>query len=274
MSSYRSGQMNRRAAEQLLDGGPASGATRPLAAALRAAAVPAHPEELSGEQAAVAAFRDAAQLDPVPSPRRPSMLKSALAKILTVKAAVVLAAAGTSGVVLAATTGVLSTPGGQAAGDHRPAEHPPAAHSTSHTPAGTPANAGKPDQHGNTSSPSPSPSMFGLCQAYEAQVSNNPGKAHDNPAFTALVTAAGGKDDVGEYCDSVLAAKDTGGSHGKPTDLPTPENPGNGGAGDAGHPPADDPATPPSRGHAPDSPPATGNAESPNGLPTSPVAGR
>ena len=110
MSSHRAPDIDRRAAEHLLAGRPAGHATRPLAAALRAAAAPAHPDELSGERAAMAAFA-AAHLDPVPEPRRPSMLKSTLAKILTVKAAVILAAAaGTGGVVLASTSGVLPAP--------------------------------------------------------------------------------------------------------------------------------------------------------------------
>lgn len=271
MSSHRSPRVSRQHVEQLLDGPPAlTDATRPLAALLHAAAAPAHPEELVGEQAALTAF-EAAQLDPVPSPRRQNVLKSTLAKILTVKAAIVLAAAaGTTGVVLASTSGALTST--DSPSEHRPADHPPAVHSSStHTPADTPRNGDNPGK----SSDAPSPSMAGLCNAYQAHKSDNPGKALDNPAFTALITAAGGKDNVDDYCDTVAASKNSGQSddtHGKPTN--PPNNPGNNnsGAGDD-NPPATHPAAPPSRDHAPDNPP-TGGAGSPPGAPlVPPVAG-
>ena len=274
MSNDQPPRVSRRCVEQLLDGAPApTEATRPLAALLRAAAAPAHQTELSGEQAALAAFEAAAQLDPVPSPRRQNVLKSTLAKILTVKAAVILAAAaGTTGVVLASTSGTLTST--TSPSEHRPADHPPAVHSPTHTPAGTSRNG---DQDGKSSN-APSPSMFGLCQAYQAHKSDNPGKALDSPAFTALITAAGGKDNVDAYCDALVATKGNGRSddtHGKPTNLPNNHgNGGNGGGAGNGNPPATHPATPPSRGHAPDNPAPTSSAESPNGAPTAqPVAG-
>jgi hypothetical protein len=64
-----------------------------LSGVLRAATAPAHPAELVGEQEAVAAFRVAQ-----PAPRR-----SLLARILTVKAVIIAAAAVSTGVVVAAT---------------------------------------------------------------------------------------------------------------------------------------------------------------------------
>ncbi|MGH3760763.1 hypothetical protein [Actinophytocola sp.] len=282
MSSNRARHIDRHAAEQLLAGRPVAGhATRPLAAALRAAAAPTHPEELAGERAMVAAFADAARLAaPVPETGRPSMLKSALAKILTVKAAVVLAAAGTGGVVLASTSGALPGPWTESPAD------PPAVTSTQHPAPGKPSDAGRPDAPGK----GPSPSMAGLCRAYEAQVHENPGKALDSPAFTALVTAAGGKYDVDEYCDAVAAGRDPGRSgdrHGKPSDLPTPDKPGNGSGNDQGNGQGndegndegtgrgDDHPAPSGRPNAPDSPPATGTptAVPHSGGPTPPVPG-
>ncbi len=265
MSSHRSPRASRQDIEQMLDGAPArADATRPLAALLHAATAPAHPKELAGEQAALAAF-EAAQLDPVPIPRRQNVLKSTLAKILTVKAAIILAAAaGTTGVVLASTSGALTSTDGPS--QQRPA-HPRATHSPTHPSAGTPRSG---DQEGK-SGDAPSPSMAGLCQAYEAHKTDNPGKALDSPAFTALITAAGGQDNVDDYCDTIAATTDRGRSddtHGKPTDLPNnPGDPGN--SGDAGHgsPPATHPAAPPSRDHAPDNPPPTGNADPANGAP-------
>jgi len=75
---------------------------------------------------------------------------------------------------------------------------------------------------------SPSPSLVGLCKAYEAKVGSNPhGKALDSPAFKALVAAAGDKDDVDSYCTDLLAdAKskdDAAGDHatGAPGTHPT-----------------------------------------------------
>ena len=270
MSSHRAPDIDRRAAEHLLAGRPAGHATRPLAAALRAAAAPAHPEELSGERAAMTAFA-AAHLDPVPEPRRPSVLKSTLAKILTVKAAVILAAAaGTGGVVLASTSGVLPAPWTDSPAD------PPAVTTPQHPSSGKPADAGKPDQQDKA----PSPSMAGLCNAYEAKVKENPGKALESPAFTALITAAGGKDGVDEYCDAVAAGKEPGHSgdpHGKPSDHPKPDHPenGSGNGNGSGGKPDDHPAAPSGRAHTPDSSPEIGDptAVPPSGVPTPPAPG-
>lgn len=265
MSSNRSPRIRRSAAEQLLDGAPATTeATRPLAALLHAAAAPAHPDELSGERAALAAFEGAAQLGPAPSPRRATVLKSTLAKVLTVKAAVILAAAAsTTGVVLAATSAASNPSDGPS--DHRPADKPPAVHSTQ-KPTDKPRNGGDSGKSGDK----PSPSMAGLCNAYEAHKSDNPGKALDSPAFEALIDAAGGRDNVDDYCDDLAANKDNGQSdddHGKPTDRPDDNN-GNGNGGKNGNgqngnggPPADHPAAP-NRDQAPDKSP-TGTAESP-----------
>jgi len=245
MSSYRSRGVDRHAAEQLLAGAPAAtDAPGPLAAALHAASAPAHPEELAGEQAALAAFRDAADLDPVPAPPRPSMLKSALAKLLTVKALIIVAAAGSAGIVLAATGGALPGPW-----SGTPADPPSVQRSTSTSvpvsasviPTGQPSDGGRSADAGSD----PAPSMVGLCRAYTAEVNKSPGKALDNPAFGALVTAAGGAENVPAYCAGVAADQ----PHGKPSDLPTPASPGN-----TGDPPGSRPAPPPGRTQTPVSP--------------------
>ena len=211
----------------MLDGAPA---TPPLAALLSAARAPAHPDELSGELAALAAFEQAAQLAPVPSPRRTNVLKSTLAKILTVKVAVVAAAAaGATGVVLASTSGVLAP--GDGPSDHGPADNPPAVHSSANAPSGTPRDGDGGEGKGDAgkSGETPSPSMAGLCNAYAARKADNPGKALDNPAFTALITAAGGEENVDEYCETVDSDSpgQSGDTHGKPADAPD-----NGNAGD------------------------------------------
>ncbi len=220
MSSYRSRRIDRSTAERLLDGDQtatdthADTATALIAAALSAAAEPARPEELAGEQRVLAAYANAAQLGPHPESRREPMLKTALAKALTVKAALVVAALGASGVALAAGTGALPTPWSDTPADP-PATSRANVPSTppSATPAGRPSDAGKP-------AGAPSPSMTGLCNAYTAEVAKDPGKALDSPAFEALITAAGGADEVPAYCADLTKAP------GKPSDLPTPAEPG------------------------------------------------
>jgi hypothetical protein len=259
MSSYRSRGVDRHAAEQLLTGAPvATEEALRLAAVLRTVTAPAHAEELAGEQAALAAFRDAAALDSVPAAPRPSMLKSALARLLTVKALILVAAAGSAGIVLAATGGALPGPWSEPPADPPSVQHSPSTSvltsvptsvpssvptsaSVSIAPTGQPSDAGRPAGAGNA----PAPSMAGLCRAYTAQVNNGPGKALDNPAFDALVAAAGGQENVPEYCAGVVTDQ----PHGKPSDLPTPAGPGN-----TGDPPGSRPATPPGQAHAPVSP--------------------
>jgi hypothetical protein len=142
------------------------------------------------------------------------MFKSFLAKGLTVKAAIILAATGTTGVALAAGTGALSVPWGESHATS-PATSRSASPSAppSVTQTGRPSDAGKPADAGT-----PSPSMAGLCQAYESQVGDDPGKALESPAFKALIDAAGSVDQVPQYCDSLPDEHPTG----QPTDLPTP----------------------------------------------------
>jgi hypothetical protein len=190
-----------------------------LTAVLRAATAPTHPEELVREEMTSAAFVDAAQLATANPPRRPSMLKTTLAKILTVKAAIIFATVGSTGVVLAAgATGALPQPWSDT-----PASPPATSRSAnppappSITPTGRPSDAGTPADE------APAPSMTGLCQAYEEQVKEAPGKALDSSAFSALITAAGSADKVPTYCDSLTT---TTRPSGKPSDLPTPTAPG------------------------------------------------
>lgn len=193
-----------RAQEQLLaDGLPVDG---PVARLLADASAPAKPHELEGLSAAVAAF----------SARRPGLrrspVKSVLAKLLAAKVlASGVAAAGVGGIALAAATGSLPAPAQNAA----------------HDLVGAPAAGSQAEgvrQDGNhrpdasaTPDASPSPSLVGLCRAYGAGVADANGKALDNPAFTVLITAAGGKDGVPAYCATLLASA----PGGKPTALPT-----------------------------------------------------
>lgn len=220
MRVNRRRRLNRNAAEQLLRGGSAG---RPLgqpadhdalASLLVAAAAPAHDSELAGEAEAVMAFRNALA-DSAHQQRRPSM---SVTKLLAAKA--VLAALGVTvaggGVALAAATGHLpsSLTGSSAAS------------STAASATATPSM----NQNNSTSHPtaSPSPSLRGLCQAYTAGVANSNGKALDNPAFSVLITKAGGKDKVSAFCTSLLATspgnKPTSHATGKPSSHPTQAN--------------------------------------------------
>ena len=188
-------------AEHLRSAAGSSSTARRLAERLARTTVPALAGELHGEQRAVAAYRAAAALTPIPQVRRPSMIKTTVAKLLTLKAAAILAAVSAGGVALAATTGVLPNP---------LSEDPPApAHSTpapGHPGAGT-----------------PSPSLQGLCTAYLAGAGSDHGKALESPAFQALITAAGGAQSVDSFCATVTPSGGASADHpnGAPTTHPT-----------------------------------------------------
>lgn len=134
------------------------------------------------------------------------MLKTALAKLLTLKVgAAALAVTASGGVALAAANGALPNP--MAAPSAKPSAHA----------TGKPADAGeKAKVAPSAGKGSPSPSLVGLCRAYRAGAGDNPGKALENPAFTVLIDTAGGKDNVAAYCDTLLAT-----AKGKPSDAPS-----------------------------------------------------
>ena len=216
MSADRRYRLNRNAAEQLLRGESASGPASQLAdhyalaSLLAVAAAPEANRELAGEAEAVTAFRRA-HLGPATQPRRPSMSAT---KLLVAKAVLVAAGVSGGGIALAAATG------------HMPANltGKPAAASSAAAATHTPARGE------STSHPaaSPSPSLRGLCQAYTAHAGHDTGKSLDSPAFTALVTAAGGKDSVTTFCTSLLATHPgnapTSHPTGKPSSHPTQAN--------------------------------------------------
>ena len=116
MNTRHSRRISRKAAEQLLDGAAGRGhgteaGPDQLVSVLAAAAAPGHDDELAGEQMAVAAF-EANHLASVANFRREQMIKSPLAKILTVKVlASVLVVGASGGVALAASTGTFSSSG-------------------------------------------------------------------------------------------------------------------------------------------------------------------
>jgi hypothetical protein len=113
-------------AERLLDGPAPDFGAQPgddrhagVAALLAAAAGPARADELSGEHAALAAFREARLEPETMRPRRLQTMKSSMARFLTLKAGVAGAVAITAvgGVAFAATGAFSGTPS-KAASDH------------------------------------------------------------------------------------------------------------------------------------------------------------
>ncbi|TML30880.1 MAG: hypothetical protein E6G35_05550 [Actinobacteria bacterium] len=210
MNTHRSSQLDRATADALLRGDP--GVRRRagrLGEHLAAAAAPARPAELAGLPTALAAFQ-AAGRHPATDLRRPSVLKTWLTKVLTIKAAALLAVTAAGGVALAATTGTLPNP----------LHHPSAASASENgdhpgRPSTTPSHPGK------GGSAAPSPSLVGLCHAYTAGAGSDHGKALESPAFTALITAAGGKDKVDGFCTATLASV-------APSTSATPDHPGDG----------------------------------------------
>jgi hypothetical protein len=231
MSPRRFRRIDRKTAERLLSGQPVSGSDN-LRELLAAAAAPPRAGELSGEQIAVAAFR-AAHLTPARQQRRRPVLKSTLATLLTAKILVPAAAvAAVGGIATAAATGTLPLPG------HAPADSPTI--SATHVPSPAPPGSEPASEAAN-----PSPSLVGLCRAYTAGAGSEHGKALDSPAFTVLITAAGGKDQVPGYCADLLSDQPGNPSPGTPPtgtpETPRPAHP----TGPPATPPASRPTQPP-----------------------------
>lgn len=194
MSIHRAVRVSARTAEDLINGVDVDARYAGLAAVLRAAAGPTRPGELAGRQRAMAAFCRA-RPHHAPFPRR-RPVRTALLKLLSVKAAVVGAlVVGAGGVALAAGAGALPNP---------LRGHPvPAASADATHPGRRPAAS---DHPGNAD---PSASLVGLCHAYTAGAGSDHGKELDSPAFQALLTAAGGKTNVDEFCAKLLATAAT-----------------------------------------------------------------
>lgn len=195
------------------------------------------------------------------------MLKPVLAKVLTAKAAIVLAAVGGGGVAVAAGSGHF--PGVGASNDHsesgRIARVPASEQATAAAAHGSPSaglgasagaapgSSGAAAHHVAAPGGSPSPNLRGLCTAFQAGVADNPGKALDNPAFTVLITTAGGKDVVATYCTTLLAtpagaSHAPGRSHVHPTSRPS-DAPGSHPTGPERAPNHHAPSAPPTHPH-------------------------
>jgi hypothetical protein len=144
------------------------------------------------------------------------MIKSAVMKVLTVKAAAIFAGvAASGGLALAASHGALP---GQATTNQPAASASERGAGQAKTDADKDrdkdkAGASAEKSRGADDKDGPSPSLVGLCHAYSAGNKAEHGKALENPAFGALIEAAGGKEKVEAYCVLVLASAGPDKSH-------------------------------------------------------------
>ena len=216
MTARQSHQLTPRSAERLLDG---QGGPEPVARLLSAAAAPGRPDEIRGEDSAVAAFELHHASRPAAA-RRPAA-RSLLGGLLTAKAlALVAGACGTGAVALAAATGAF---GGQPAPAPSAARvspgatgaFTPSAHAT-----GGPVRARGPAPSSRVPAPG-TPSSLGagaaaLCRDLAAQAGQTGSGLEQALASSAvpgllggaryapLVTAAGGAAGVPDYCALLL----------------------------------------------------------------------
>jgi hypothetical protein len=209
--------------ERLLDGRLDPGSAPPdyggLARLLATAAAPAAPQELAGEQLAMATFAAMSQPHPPTLVPRRTAVPS---KVFTMKAAAAaLVAVLSIGGVAAAATGLLPDQASPVA-DQAPATT--AADTAAHglgqaavANVGGTAQAGAPDGQCRESAVGPDATgaaRAGLCRAWQAGQGGDHGRRMDAVAFQALVTAAGGADKVAAYCEDV-AAGSSAGAHGQ-----------------------------------------------------------
>jgi hypothetical protein len=228
--------------EQLLTGAlpaaEAPAAYTKVAHLLAAATAAPTPEELAGQEAALAELRAVARARPAatvpPVPARPPRRRrrTGLAVVVVVGALVAGGAAGAAtghlpGPVRGAARSILGTGGGDAPASTE-AGQPPA-------PVERPTGAGgglPGSRPGGTTGtgPAASPSLEGLCQAFVSGNGTEAGGRLEATAFEALARAAGGLDRVPAYCDD-LQPGDQKAKEPKAKQPETPEPSGNGGQG-------------------------------------------
>jgi hypothetical protein len=254
--------------ERLLDGRLDPALAPPgyggLARLLAAAIAPAGPEELVGEQLAMATFTaEMRSHSPALSPRRTAVPR----KILTMKAAAAaLVAALSIGGVAAAAGGLLPDQASPVA-DQAPATTgaDAAAQGLGKAAAanlGGAADAGSADGQGRASAVGPDATgraRAGLCRAWQAGQGADHGQKADSVAFQALVEAAGGADNIAAYCQDV-AVGSSADAHGKSqTSPPSVSAPSTSVSPPSGGPPTDPgpPASTGPGGHGQGGPPTT-----------------
>ena len=259
-------KIDRVAAKRLLRGEPAD-PRHPdalLAVLLATAAAPAHAGELAGEEAAVAAFH-AARAAGAGFAARPGAEVSIVAKrswgTASVRGWTRHPLRLTLVALTATTAGGIALASGSVPWSRQPAVQRPVTGSPPPSQLAGPGS-GQVSGPGGAGTATPHPSLAGLCRAYKSGAGKAPaapGKVLDNPAFTSLIEAAGGKDKVAAYCADVPAAA--------PKRAKKPTSPGRAitpdGPGDAGQISRPTPTIKPTPTIRPAEPPAV--------LPTPPV---
>ncbi|RNI06590.1 hypothetical protein EEZ25_00035 [Micromonospora aurantiaca] len=255
MHARRSGgPADRAESDRLLDaaraGTPPVAGADPLTRLLSAAAGPAAPGEVAGEERALAVFRaaraargtqQAAGSVAAPRARRRLRIAAALSGLAaTAVAGVAFAAvrldrepepvappATTAGPSSAGPSGTGPTGTGPAVtGPSRPAPSTPAGDASGAAsppaPSPTPAPSGTPSAAAGKSAPPPGgPQTAGHCRAYLAKSERQREKALTKPGYAELVAAAGGPEQVESYCRNLLGVPAD-----DPADAPEPAPPG------------------------------------------------
>ncbi|GLY21548.1 hypothetical protein [Micromonospora sp. NBRC 101691] len=230
MSSHHQHRIDRETVERLLDGVAAVERRQvpdDLVRLLDAARAAPRSEELRGEHLAVQAFH-AARSAPARRPSRRPVRRGALARLLPAKTIAALAVAATGGMALATVQGAVPNP-------LRP--EPPATTTPVDGPSGgvpervRTAPTHGPPTHGPPGGGPRSPELVPACRSWRDARAVDPDRALRDPAFASLLRAAGGRDRVDAWCDTVLGGGRTPGpSTGAPGDAPT--------TGPGGPPPA------------------------------------
>jgi hypothetical protein len=205
-------RIRRREAERLLRGrsvtGPADPGRREVAHVLRAATAPPLPEEVAGEEAAVALFRRQYDLGRTAPARAPSWLsRRRPRRVMVMRLAVAFGVLLLGGVATGAETGLLPAALQQRAhslfssfGVPPPTAGPSTGHSDQPQPGVTPSGASEPP--GVTASGSPYPkAAVGWCHSYD----NGNGKLSAKE-LADLSAAAGGTNKIASFCAEVLRA--------------------------------------------------------------------
>lgn len=187
-------------------------------ALIAAATDRAHPRELAGEDAAVAAFRAAHRLSAGRTGRNRRLVPvpAFVAGSLTAKIAISLGILSLGGIAVAAETGSLPTPAQSAAHRVFRAVGVPAADQRASDEGGQPTQS-----HGDGQQlDATSPAVTGLCLAYLVGSKDEHGHAMDSTALQALATVAGGEDKIEAFCAGVLAGPSSTPS-ASPSAIPT-----------------------------------------------------
>jgi hypothetical protein len=226
---------------------PAGPDCRELVHLLSAAAGPARPDELAGEDAVLAAFV-AAGAGPAAVVPQPRVRRRAITRAITVKVAAGVAVLSLSGVAFAAETGRLPHAAQQTAHELFSSWGVPAPSPSSARPDGTPGSGGDPGRPGAPSTGAPGtgttpqeeePAVRGQCRAFVESQRGGHGKSLDKAVRDALAKAAGGEANIESYCAKLLGEQPA--STPGPVPDPAPDNPaggggpGNGNGGGNGH---------------------------------------